>query len=61
MGKDNREQAISAFADYFHARVDKDPAFRAAVEALRGRTLACFCKPRSCHGDIIAAWLDRQD
>ena len=60
MGKDNREEAIAAFAVYFHARVETDPAFAVAVLALRGRTLACFCKPRSCHGDVIALWLDAQ-
>lgn len=29
-----------------------------ALPELRGRTLGCFCKPRSCHGDILAALAD---
>jgi hypothetical protein len=58
MGKDDREASIAAFAEYFHARVGTDAAFRSAALALQGKTLACFCRPRSCHGDVIAAWLD---
>jgi hypothetical protein len=29
--------------------------------ALRGKVLACFCRPRSCHGDVIVAWLESVD
>lgn len=27
---------------------------------LRGKILVCFCKPRICHGDYIAAYVDRE-
>jgi len=30
-----------------------DPAFKEGLMALRGKTLGCWCKPESCHGDII--------
>lgn len=26
---------------------------RANIEALRGKTLVCWCKPEACHGDIL--------
>lgn len=55
-----REQAIEAFRIYFHNRVKVDPEFRQAVEQLRGRNLGCFCKPLSCHADVIAEYLNKE-
>jgi len=60
LGKDNREESIANFRTYFLDRVERDAAFREAVLRCRDKTLACFCKPKSCHGDVIAAWLDAQ-
>lgn len=54
-----RATKIAGFRDYFLRRVERDLAFRARVEALRGKILLCFCKPMPCHGDVIAEWLDR--
>lgn len=28
------------------------------IEALRGQTLGCFCKPQECHGDIYIELLN---
>jgi hypothetical protein len=53
-----RTKAIEAFRVYFLKRLDESPEFRALVLALRGKTLGCHCKPRPCHGDVIAEWLD---
>lgn len=57
------EHAIGAttlrcFERYFYARLESDPEFKLCVEQLRGKTLACFCKPRACHGDIIVEYLE---
>lgn len=54
----SREANIAMFEDYFDKRIDTDEAFRARVLELRGKRLGCFCVPRACHGDVIAAWLD---
>jgi uncharacterized protein DUF4326 len=54
----SREEAIGAFRIYFADKVARDPEFRALVLTLRGKTLGCCCKPKPCHGDVIAAWLD---
>lgn len=55
---------LDRFTRYFIDRVDKDPEFRARVLALRGKRLGCFCVDRdgngSCHGKIIARWIDDQ-
>lgn len=56
-----RSEAIDAFARYFHERVATDPGFRAQVLTLRGKRLLCFCSPKPCHGDVIAAWVNNQD
>lgn len=62
IGRDgNRSEVIRKFESYFHTCLTVDKEFRAAVFALRGKRLACWCKPADCHGDIIAAYLDAQE
>ena len=56
----SREEAIAQYKVYFLERIEKDPEFRNQVTALRDKVLGCFCKPLSCHGDIIVEWLDKQ-
>lgn len=55
------DSIMAGYRVYFAERIEKDPAFRAAVLALRGKRLGCFCKPGPCHGDVIAAWIDAQE
>lgn len=57
----SHEEKIVAFGRYFHARVTTDAEYRRRVLELKGKRLGCFCAPRSCHGDVIAAWLDRDE
>jgi hypothetical protein len=52
-----RGEAIGIFAEEFRDRVQRDAAYRARIEELRGKTLVCFCKPRPCHGDVYVEWL----
>lgn len=33
----------------------KQPDLLKRVKSLKGKTLGCFCKPRACHGDVLAA------
>jgi Domain of unknown function (DUF4326) len=55
-----RRVALSKYEASFNARVVEDAEFRKRVLELRGKRLACFCKPREdCHGDIIIAWLEK--
>ncbi len=58
--KFGREKCLELYRGYFYARIDSDAKFREAVLSLKGKTLACFCKPEACHGDIIKEWLDTQ-
>jgi hypothetical protein len=53
-----REESIELYRDYFLDKVKNDPKFKLEVEKLRGKALGCFCAPLSCHGDIIAEYLN---
>ncbi len=50
--------AMPKFIDYFHKRLVSDHEFHTRVLALRGKRLGCFCKPRDCHGDVIATYVN---
>lgn len=34
------------------------PSLLADLHTLRGKTLACWCKPAPCHGDVLARLAD---
>src|SRR5438105_3929337 len=60
--------ALPLFRQYFDARLQRDPKFRARIEVLRDKTLGCFCAPPGgvtsadrtycCHGQVIAEYVD---
>lgn len=52
----HRAECIARFKSYFWQRINSDAAYRTAVLALRGRTIACFCHPKACHLDVIVDW-----
>lgn len=45
-----REEAISKYREYLLS----SPELLDQLHELKGKTLACWCKPLSCHGDILA-------
>jgi hypothetical protein len=57
----SREQAVKSFQKYFNERIEKDSEFKRRVLALKGKRLGCFCKPKACHGDVIADWLNKME
>jgi len=69
MGPDTvaeRRRVIAAYTFAFMEKVQTDADFRAAVEGLRGQSVACWCRGSTqarqpdnwCHLDVVAAWLD---
>lgn len=42
----------------YRAMVLSRPDMLARLPELRGRTLACWCKPRPCHADVLAELAD---
>lgn len=45
---------LACFEQYARRRMEHDQEYHTAVKNLKGKTLGCFCKPRPCHGDILA-------
>jgi hypothetical protein len=57
----SREDAVKRFQWYFADRIEKNSEFKRRVLALKGKRLGCFCKPKPCHGDVIADWLNKME
>lgn len=55
---ETRQDCLLEYEEWFYARIKSDPEFYRRVKALRGKVLGCFCAPLSCHGDVIAKWLN---
>lgn len=51
-----RDESVESY----RAWVLTQPELMADLHELRGKTLACFCKPARCHGDILAELADAQ-
>ena len=57
----SRKDAVQKFQKYFIERIEKESEFTLRVLALKGKRLGCFCKPKACHGDVIADWLNKME
>lgn len=49
---------LKDFSWYLELRTQYDGEYRGATLALKGKRLACYCKPGPCHGDVLASWVD---
>lgn len=56
----DRKEVIQKFTRDFFERLLEDEEFYEAVMDLQGKTLGCFCKPKQCHGDVIADYVRSQ-
>ncbi len=54
----SRAESIRAYREWFKSKIRDDSTFRDAVEELKGETLACHCRPRPCHGDVILEYIE---
>lgn len=59
-GVRTREQSIEAFKAYFY-HPDQAGLRAMARRELRGKVLECYCKPKKCHGGIIAAYVTGEE
>src|SRR6478736_642723 len=55
---EERGATIERFKEYFYNRLDIDKEFKTKILELKGKKLGCFCKPKECHGDVIADYLN---
>ena len=46
----SRERVIERYEQWLFGQ----PRLLAALNELAGKTLACWCAPRACHGDVLA-------
>lgn len=53
--EDDREEVIKKYREW----IVTQPQLLQDLNELKGRRLACYCKPLSCHGDILAELADR--
>ena len=52
----SREAVILAYKSYIMSK----PELLGSLHELKGKTLGCWCKPKPCHGDILAELADGQ-
>jgi hypothetical protein len=58
-GRDGtREEVCRKYEQYFNEQLRASPLFKKALLELKGKTLACYCKPKQCHGDTIIKFLN---
>jgi hypothetical protein len=50
----NRAAALAAYEEWIRSQ----PDLLAALPELKDRVLGCWCKPKACHGDILARLAD---
>jgi hypothetical protein len=58
VGKDgSREEVIEKFRDY----ILNHPFLLDHLSELKGKILGCWCKPNSCHGDVLVELLEERE
>lgn len=56
MTEHQRPGAILNYAGWI---LEQPELLAAAPVELKGKTLGCYCRPRACHGDVLAMLADR--
>ena len=59
----SRSEVIEKFRQLLWQRIKSGEVNIDDLIALDGKRLGCFCKPKACHGDVIAAavaWAKKQ-
>lgn len=51
---ETRDQAVEAYRQW----IKTQPQLLAKLPELKGKVLACWCKPQACHGDILVELAD---
>ena len=58
IGRDGtRNEVIAKYRAYLQTR----PDLLGRLDELRGKRLACWCAPESCHGDVLAELAERKE
>ena len=54
---DSSEEAISKYKEH----ILSTPELYNSLHELEGKTLGCFCKPKSCHGDVLLELISQKN
>lgn len=54
-----RDKAIDLYREYLYNKIRLGEINKSHLEVLRGMRLGCTCKPKRCHGDILADIVNR--
>lgn len=54
----SQDAAVSAFEQRFRQKLSQDPELIEKLVGLRNKTLGCWCKPKSCHCDVLLKLAD---
>jgi len=64
---ENREDSIEKYRNYFHSEIEINQMLQNKINEIytlytNGKNvyLGCFCKPLSCHGDIIKKYIENK-
>jgi hypothetical protein len=57
----DRVSCIKQYEEYMIDRLNRDPALVQQLKALKGKTLGCWCKPESCHGDVLINLIEKYE
>ena len=61
VGKDGtRDRVIAMYEVYIVAKI-AEQGLEEELEALRGKTLGCWCAPEPCHAEILLRLIDEQN
>ena len=56
IGRDGtREEVIAKYRNW----IKEQPQLITCIKELKGKTLGCWCKPKACHGDVLAELADK--
>ncbi|WP_078598587.1 DUF4326 domain-containing protein [Evansella clarkii] len=54
---ETREEAVASYREW----IQTQPDLLADLHELKGKKLCCYCKPKACHGDVLAELADALD
>ena len=58
IGKHSRREVIELYKQWISKEIQEGRITREDLNTLRGQRLGCWCKPLSCHGDVLAKLAD---
>lgn len=53
----DRDLVLKRYRDY----ILREPELLASLHELKGKQLACWCKPKACHGDVLVELIEEQE